>query len=72
MKKILDDESIDIPCENCSSETPKTIGWLKTNSQFICSCGAVIEIDSDDLIREIKTIERSIADLEKTFRNTFK
>jgi hypothetical protein len=28
-------ETIDIAC-NCGKVTPKSIGWLKENNQFVC------------------------------------
>ena len=64
---MFDSQTIDIPCENCNRNTPKSIRWLKSNKKFTCSCGTIINLDSSDFIRQIKDIEKSIDDFGKNF-----
>lgn len=66
---ILEQETIDIPCENCRRKNKKTIGWIKRNKQFACICGTVISLDTDQFRREIAKVERSLADLDRMLKN---
>ena len=59
---MFDDQSLDIPCPRCSRKTAKTIRWLKTHDHFTCRCGSRIELDKDDLLRELKDVEKAIRD----------
>jgi hypothetical protein len=64
----FDKEQIDIPCEGCGIKTKKTIGWIKSNKQLNCTCGATINLETSQFTRELKKIEKSFLDLEKTLK----
>lgn len=42
-----------IRCPKCGHESEKSIGWIKTHENFICSCGVEILLKSDEFIRKI-------------------
>jgi lysyl-tRNA synthetase class I len=44
----LADRTIDIKCPACGRTTRKSIGWVKNNTSFTCSCGAEIKLDSSE------------------------
>lgn len=69
MRGLLDDQTVGIPCEKCSRETPKSIGWIKTHSKFTCACGTVINIDASQFRGQIAEAERALRDLEKTINS---
>lgn len=69
MSGFIDSQEIDIPCENCSRKTKKSIGWIKSHNDFTCACGAHIKIDANKFKTEIANVDRSIASLQKSLKN---
>lgn len=69
MSGIFDNAEIDIPCKNCRRKTKKAIGWIKVHSQLTCRCGTVIDLDADELRREIARLESEFAKLERTLNS---
>lgn len=69
MTNFLDSTEIEIPCENCSHKTKKSIGWIKSNKDFTCSCGTKITIDASQFKSEIAKVEKSLAELQKTLKS---
>jgi len=55
---LFDFKSVDIECE-CGKKHPKTIGWLKTHSQFMCSCGTKITLEADEFRRDLRKIDEA-------------
>lgn len=69
MPGFLDTTEIEIPCQNCSRKTKKSIGWIKSHNDFTCACGTHITIDASNFKSEIAKAERSFAELQKTLKN---
>jgi hypothetical protein len=69
MTSFLDDAEIEIPCENCSHITKKTIRWIKNNQKFTCICGTIINLDSEQFKTGIAEVDSSIAKLDEVFKN---
>jgi hypothetical protein len=69
MAGFLDSTEIEIPCENCSSKTKKSIGWIKSHKEFTCACGTKITLDASQFKSEIAKVEKSFADLQKTLKS---
>jgi len=68
MTGILDNSEIDITCPKCSRITKKSVGWIKSNTQFTCACGTIITLDTSQFRREISKIDSAITDLQKTIK----
>jgi len=49
MTSPCDDTCVPIPCPNCGTAIPKTIGWLLHNDHIGCDCGARLRIDASPL-----------------------
>jgi hypothetical protein len=65
MLKSLDSYEIQISCTHCCHKIKKSIGWIKSNSDFICVCGTRIKLDADQFKSDI---ERSLSDLQRTIK----
>ena len=66
---ILNDHSINIPCPQCGQKTAKTLGWIKAHTDFMCAgCGRLITLDRDQLIGELRKVEKSISEFGRQFR----
>ena len=63
---FFDNQEIDLPCPNCGAKTRKSVRWIKNNSQFICSCGGVIDLKSEQFVRELRKVEVEIDKLKKS------
>jgi len=61
----FDNQEIELPCPKCSRKTKKSIGWIKRNKQMSCACGAVINLQSSDMQRELRRLESQINNLFK-------
>ncbi len=68
MSDFLSSAEIDIPCTNCGRKTKKSIGWIKSHSDFICACGTEIHVDANQFKSEIAKVERSLGDLQRTIK----
>jgi uncharacterized Zn finger protein len=65
---LLDDATIDISCPKCARKRKEKIGKLKTNPDLTClGCGTVIQIKADELRQAIDQVDRSLADLKRSF-----
>ena len=76
MNSVFDKGKLRIECPECTKSFTETIGKLKTSPKIKCRyCGITISIDAKDLVRDLRTVdkefkglEKSIADLNKTFK----
>ena len=66
---MFDDATIDIPCSNCDHQVPKTIAWLKTNSELLCpGCGSHIVLENvEELIGALDEADGAVAQLKRRF-----
>lgn len=65
---ILDNETIEIACPECGRKVKKTIGWLRRNrkAEIPCTgCDKTLVLDSSDLDRDIREMERSLTRMFK-------
>ncbi len=67
MKSPLDHVTISIPCK-CGTKTDKTIGWIKSNTEFVCICGITIPLNSDYFTLKIADVKNMLADYKKSFQ----
>lgn len=64
---MIENTEIPIPCQKCGAKTKKTIGWLKTNPEITCRCGAITEIDATRLNQQIASVEKELKAFSKLF-----
>ncbi len=69
MPGFLDNEEIEIPCENCGRKSKKSFGWIKGHTEFSCACGTRIRLQAGQFKSEITKVERSLADLQRSLKN---
>jgi len=62
---FFNQEAIEIPCSACGKKTKQSIGWLKRHKEFVCSCGTVIGLNTDQFRRALQEAEKSLADFER-------
>ncbi len=64
---MFEEATIDIPCRKCGHQTPKTIAWLKANSEFDCrGCGSHIFLENvEELIATLDETEDAVLTLSK-------
>jgi hypothetical protein len=43
MAGLLDDIEVELVCRGCGRKTAKTVGWIRSHEQFVCSCGVANE-----------------------------
>lgn len=72
MSGLLDKQEIEIPCDKCGRKTKKSIGWIKTHSEYVCGCGTTIKLDTRQFKSEIAEVERSFANLQRVFKKSGK
>lgn len=65
---MFDKAEIEIPCAGCGSKTKKTVAWLKRNKTLTCACGAVVNIDADQIRREMHKVEKALDQLKRTLK----
>ena len=63
MANHLDSAEIELPCGNCGRKTKKSIGWVKSNRSFNCSCGSRVEFDPNQFRQQIAKIENALRGL---------
>ncbi len=68
MDNLIDNQEIEIPCSKCGCKTKKSIGWLKNNNYFICTCGTKINLDTSQFKDEIAKVDSAFAELQKTLK----
>ena len=66
---VLQDKTIDIKCAACGQTTRKSIAWVKNNTSFTCSCGAVTRLDSPEFKATLEKAEADFKKLEQAAKN---
>jgi hypothetical protein len=66
---IFDNETLNIPCPNCQTQIPKTVRWIKDNSDFSCpSCDVHIEISKNDFIEKLTEADKALDSFSDLFK----
>lgn len=69
----FDSKLISIPCPQCGEKFNESIGRLKTNPKLVCSsCGQIIAINADELVKGLDAANKSIEDFDRRIRDAFK
>ncbi len=56
----MNDQEIEITCENCGSRTKKDLGWVKDHNEFECGCGNMIAVDASRFRKELADAESGL------------
>jgi len=68
VSNLNDRATIDVPCPKCGHKTVQSIAWLKTNTQYTCVCGGTVTLESEEFLRELDQIDKSIGNLRSRFK----
>lgn len=68
MDRLLDNETLDLPCEACGHVTKKTIGWVRRHSEYTCTCGVAINLKADQFRRVMAEVDRRVAALSRQLK----
>lgn len=68
MAGFLDNAEAEVLCATCGRRTKKQIGWLKSFTSVHCACGARIPVDSEQIRREVASVEAEMAKLQRTLQ----
>jgi transposase-like protein len=58
---MLERQTVPITCPKCATEFHKTLGWLRSHPEFVCSrCGKTIQVDRDRIIRGLQRADKVV------------
>ena len=63
--EFLDEQVITVSCDACVRRVSKSYRWLKTNFEYICTCGVEIDLRSEAYRKVITRIEAEAAKYPK-------
>jgi len=62
------DISLAIECPKCGSKSKRSLRWIKAHDQYVCHCGHVITLKTDELGTKVKAAEKGLADLQELLK----
>jgi hypothetical protein len=65
---LLDKTPLELACPSCGRKVRTTIGAARRSPKLCCPNGHEIEVDASQFDRELKKVDRSLADLEKSLK----
>jgi|GEM_PF-5007891 len=55
MVKSVDSLIVEIHCQCCQQTQTCSVGWLKTNAEFLCEhCGARTAVNANELVDSVR------------------
>lgn len=54
MKRLADQQVIELHCERCGQPVAALLGWLKVHNHMDCTCGHAIFVHANDLVDAVK------------------
>ncbi len=73
MKLDFSGETIEINCQSCGKKIAEKLGRLQRDPQLTCPhCKGVTTVDAAKLRAVIQTLQKSLDDLGRNLRRTFK
>lgn len=57
---MLQDEKIDITCDNCGKKITTKIGQLKGKDKITCRCGTVFVVESKQALTKLREIDKTL------------
>ena len=68
MSDLLDKAPLELACPSCGRKLKTTIGAARRSPRLRCPSGHEIEVDASQFDRELKKVDRSLADFEKSLK----
>jgi hypothetical protein len=68
MSGFLDKTSLEIDCPSCGRKVKTTVGDARRSPTLRCPSGHEVEVDASQFDRELKKVDRSLADFEKSLK----
>jgi hypothetical protein len=65
---LLDKAPLELACSSCGRKVRTTIGAARRNPRLACPSGHEIVVDASQLDRELRKVDRSLADFEKSLK----
>jgi len=66
MSGFLDKAPLEFDCPSCGRTVKTTIGAARRSPKLRCPNGHEIEVDASQFDRDLKKVDRSLADLEES------
>jgi ribosomal protein S27E len=58
---MFENASVDLSCPGCGNKMPKTLGWITSHKEIVCSgCGETIHLEADQLSRSLKELNKTL------------
>lgn len=67
-----DPEKLTLPCLSCGEQTRKTAAWINDNTEFVCICGSVNRLDTDEFKERIRGSRARVQELIASIRKARK
>jgi predicted RNA-binding Zn-ribbon protein involved in translation (DUF1610 family) len=68
MELKIDSHTVDIPCPSCGKKTAQTIGRLKAQPKFTCTCGQSVTVDLAQFKKTVAAVQKRLDDLQAQLR----
>lgn len=63
---MFDNADIELSCPGCSHKVTKTLGWITSHKEFVCSgCGETVTLETDQLARDMKEVNKLLDSFPK-------
>jgi transcription initiation factor TFIIIB Brf1 subunit/transcription initiation factor TFIIB len=66
---LFENAELGLPCPGCGGKSPKTIAWIKANTEFVCDhCGATVQMDKADLEKGLGEVDSALEEIKRNLR----
>jgi hypothetical protein len=65
---LLDQAPLELDCPSCRGKVKTTIGAARRSPKLRCPNGHEIQVDASQFDREVKKVDRSLGDFEKSLK----
>jgi predicted RNA-binding Zn-ribbon protein involved in translation (DUF1610 family) len=63
--EYLDQQMLTIVCDSCRRKMEKSYRWVKSNSEYACTCGETTNLRSDRYRKMLANLEAEAAKQDK-------
>jgi transposase-like protein len=63
---MFENADIELSCPGCKHKMTKTLGWITSHNQFVCTgCNQTITLETDQLARDLKKVDKILDSFPK-------